>query len=66
MNRKKARPGEIYLEFTQIGNMVRVNAVDAVSGVEVSIAGPRSTPQAELERTAVAKLKYVLNKQKKG
>ncbi len=65
MSRDKQESSEVYLEFTQVGNMVRVNAVDAVTGVEVSFAGPRNTPQSELKRTAIAKLKYVLNKQKK-
>lgn len=66
MSRPSPKPGEIYLEFTPIGAMVRVSAVDAATGVEVTIAGPKNTPRAQLERTAVAKLKYVLNKQEKS
>ncbi|PLX39438.1 MAG: serine hydroxymethyltransferase [Hyphomicrobiales bacterium] len=49
--------GEIYLEFTPIGRQVKVAAIDAATGVEVSIFGPIGTPQAELQRIAVAKLK---------
>lgn len=66
VSRNKTSPGEVYLEFTQIGSMVRVSAVDAASGVEVSIAGPRNAPKAQLERVALAKLKYVLNKKKQA
>lgn len=66
MSRSAPGPGEVYLEFIPIGGMIRVNAVDAATGVEVTIAGPKNTPQAELKRTALAKLKYVLNKKNKG
>ena len=64
MSRDRPRQGEVYLEFIPLGNMVKVNAVDARTGEEVSIAGPRDAPRAELERTAVAKLRYVQNKKK--
>jgi hypothetical protein len=60
----KPRKGEVYLEFVPIGHMVKVSAVDAVTGEEVSIAGPRNAPRAELERTALAKLRYVQSKKK--
>lgn len=48
--------GEIYLEFSTVGTMIRVAAVDAATGVEVVISGPLSTPQSDLERLAVRKL----------
>lgn len=51
------RPGEIYFEFTTVGQMVRVAAVDAATGVEVVTMGPIATPRADLERLAVQKLK---------
>ncbi|HHK74735.1 MAG TPA: hypothetical protein ENJ57_06185, partial [Rhizobiales bacterium] len=54
--------GEVYLEFVPLGNMVKVSAVDATTGEEVSIAGPRNASRAELERTALAKLRYVQRK----
>lgn len=62
MSRNIPKSGEVYLEFIPIGNMVRVNAIDAATGVEVTIAGPKNSPKSQLERTALAKLKYVLNK----
>ena len=47
---------EIYFEHVVIGNAVKVSAVDSKSGTEVSISGPRSASQAELERVALQKL----------
>lgn len=57
-----ARPGDIYVEFQQIGNAVRVAAVDAVTGDEVVIMGPKTAPQRELERVAVQKLRAQMAK----
>ncbi len=50
-------PGEVYFEFTAIGRSVKVSAIDAASGLEVSVVGPASAPQAQLERLALQKLK---------
>ncbi len=58
--------GEVLLEFTRIGNSVKVAAVDPVTTVEVSIVGPASAPRLQLERAAVRKLGYILGKQKGG
>jgi len=51
------RPGEIYLEFRQVGQQVKVTAIDAATGIEVSTFGPVSVPQEDLKRVAVRKLK---------
>jgi hypothetical protein len=58
-------PGETYFEFIPNGAYVKVVAIDAATGVEVSIVGARATDQATLERTAYAKLRYVLEKKKR-
>jgi hypothetical protein len=50
-------PGEVYFEFTAIGPTVKVVAIDAASGVEVSAVGPASAARADLERLALQKLK---------
>lgn len=42
---------------------MKVCAIDADTGVEVSIVGPAHASKSQLERTALAKLKYVLNKE---
>jgi hypothetical protein len=48
---------EVYFEFTAIGGAVKVAAIDALTGVEVTIMGPLSAAQADLEQLALAKLK---------
>jgi hypothetical protein len=49
--------GGVYFEFTPVGSVVKVAAVDAVTGTEVSIVGPASASRADLERLALQKLK---------
>lgn len=56
--------GEIYFEFIPAGAFIKVIAIDAATGVEVSIVGARAADQAALERAALAKLRYVLEKKK--
>lgn len=55
---------EIYIEFTQRGGLVKVTAIDSVTGTEATIFGPASTPREILTKNAVAKLAYVLKKNK--
>jgi len=50
-------PGEVYFEFTQIGSVVKVAAIDAATGVEVTVIGPAAASQSELQQLALAKLK---------
>jgi hypothetical protein len=47
---------EIYFEFTPIGRSVKVAAIDAATGTEVSIVGPATAPRADLQRLAMQKL----------
>ena len=54
---------EVILEYQQIGNAVRVAAVDPDTLTEVSIVGSASAGIEVLKRTAIQKLKYVLGKQ---
>jgi len=56
------KSGEYLVEFIQIGNSVKVSAVDPVSGREVSIVGPVTATRPYLTRLAVKKLQYVLAK----
>lgn len=53
------------VEFQSIGALVRVTAIDPVSGREVVIQGPASAGQQALARAAVKKLEYMLQ-QKHG
>lgn len=51
------RRGDIYLEFFALGGQVKVSAIDAATGIEVSIFGPLDTTRDELERIVIAKLR---------
>lgn len=53
---------EIYFEFRQIGHAVKVSAIDAATGVEVSIPGPANMPEKLLQSRALKRLEYVLRK----
>jgi len=48
--------GEVYFEFTAIGRNVKVSAIDAATGTEVSIMGPVTAAKADLQRLALQKL----------
>ncbi|WP_138379887.1 DUF6898 family protein [Luteithermobacter gelatinilyticus] len=54
---------EFLVEFIQVGNSVKVSAVDPRTGREVSIVGSPRASQAELSRLAINKLKYVLSRE---
>jgi hypothetical protein len=55
---------EVYVEFIVQGNLVKATAIDSVTGTEVCIFGPVTAPREALTQTAVAKLAYVLKKQR--
>jgi hypothetical protein len=46
---------EVYFEFTAIGNVVKVTAIDSVTGTEVSAMGSTSASQADLAAARAAK-----------
>lgn len=50
-------PREVLFEFTAIGSVVKVAAIDADTGIEVSVMGPASAAQSDLQKLALAKLK---------
>jgi hypothetical protein len=50
-------PGGVYFEFTPIGASVKVAAIDAATGTEVSVVAPTGAAQADLQRLALRKLK---------
>ena len=56
---------EVFFEFTAIGSTVKVVAIDAVTGTEVSVMGPSSAAQSDLERLALGKLKARLAREAK-
>jgi|GEM_PF-405965 len=54
---------EVYLEFVVVGEAIKVIAVDADTGVEVSTMGSVRSSRSELESVAINKLRYVLGLQ---
>lgn len=53
---------EYIIEYFTLGNSVKVSAIDAETGKEVSIIGATTQGREELARVAVQKLEYVLSK----
>jgi len=53
---------EVLIELMQVGNAVRVTAVDPVTGTEVTIVGSPADGEDALKRNAINKLNYVLRK----
>jgi len=53
---------EVLVEFQQIGNAVKVTAMDTKSMVEVSIIGPATAGEEILKRNVINNLNYVLSK----
>jgi hypothetical protein len=51
-----SKSDEVYFEFIAIGHSVKVIAIHAASGTEVSVIGPASAARADLERLAIQKL----------
>ncbi len=51
--------GEILIEIHRIGGILRIAAVDAVSGTEIVFQAPSSTSPSALQRLAASKLRYV-------
>ena len=51
---------EVYFEFTVVGSVVKVAAIDSLTAIEVSIMGPASAAKADLQQLALQKLKWRL------
>lgn len=56
---------EILIEIQQIGNSVKVAAIDPETLIEVSIVGPPSAGEEALKRAAARKLAWVLEKKRR-
>ena len=53
---------DVLVEFQQIGNAVKVTAMDTKSMVEVSIMGPASAGEEVLKCNVINKLNYIIFK----
>ncbi len=56
---------EVLFEFTVIGPVIKVAAIDAESGIEVTVMGPVHASRADLQKLALAKLKKRLSRPEK-
>ncbi len=56
---------EVLFEITPAGHVVKVTAIDPITGVEATIQGPASAGPELLKRNAVQKLKFLIAKEKK-
>ena len=56
---------EVLFEFIPQGNYIKVIAVDPISNTEIVLVGDRRSGKQMLERAAVQKLQYVIEKNKK-
>ncbi|MBQ9235021.1 MAG: hypothetical protein IJ184_00960 [Alphaproteobacteria bacterium] len=54
---------EILFEYIRQGNMVKVTAIDPVSRLEAVVVAPADLSEAELNKLALDKLRYLLQKQ---
>lgn len=50
-------PREVLFEFTIVGSAVKVAAIDAATGLEVTVMGPANAPRGDMQRLALNKLK---------
>jgi len=55
-----APPREVLFEITQIGDVQRVAAVDAITGLEVVIQAPAGAALADVRALALRKLERAL------
>lgn len=53
---------EILLQLFAVGNTLKVTAVHAATGTEVSFMAPKNTPMLSLKMMARKKLEYVMRK----
>ncbi|MSO74088.1 MAG: hypothetical protein EXQ99_02895 [Alphaproteobacteria bacterium] len=58
MERRKIGEREVLLEFCQVGDYMKVIAIDAVTLREVSIVGSPRTPEPDLIRLVMRKLDF--------
>jgi hypothetical protein len=53
---------EVLFEFTAVGAVMKVAAIDAATGIEVTVMGPVTAARADLQKLALAKLKKRLER----
>lgn len=54
------KSGEVFFEFTQLGQQMRVAAIDAATSTEVVIIAPLTATRIQMQNLALAKLRRKL------
>ncbi len=57
---------EVIFEFVAMGPQVKVSAIDVRTKKEVCLTVPARLPQNEMERLALQKLRYRMEKDRRG
>jgi hypothetical protein len=57
---------EVLFEFTRVGPLIRVAAVDPETRVEVVVQCSASSTEEQLKAAGIARLDYVLRRQSNG
>lgn len=53
---------EVIFEFTPVGNIMRISAMDTASMTEISIQAPINAGEAVFKKNALMRLEFVLRK----
>ncbi|MHA6298907.1 DUF6898 family protein [Devosia sp. CAU 1758] len=53
--------GDILFEFVQVGQQMRVAAIDEATGTEVIVISPLTATRLQMQRVAMAKLRRKLD-----
>ncbi|MDD7908384.1 MULTISPECIES: DUF6898 family protein [Pseudovibrio] len=61
-----SKPSTIFFELHQVGRYVKVSAICADTGTEVSVVGDPNASQAQLKALAAQKLKRRLERDQKS
>ena len=59
------RAGEVYFELLRAPNALRLVAIDAATGTEVTVMGPINASRDDLERIALRKLRRRIEAEQK-
>ena len=59
---EKMRNREVIFEFRQVGNIMRVSAMDTATLVEIAIQCPLNAGENAFKKNALMRLEYVLRK----
>jgi len=58
--------GEVYFEFVQVGQQMRVAAIDAATGIEVIVIAPIIATRHHMQQMALSKLRKKLGEEPTG